>query len=121
MSDKERLREWAEKLNALVTKYRVLSSGRPESRRIRRSKEGKIWTRFNTMSIRKDLVRGLGDLYEDAVRFGKNETYSRKEREKWSRLASYIAQTVNSIIESYDKIVIEETLDELMELVEKKV
>ena len=48
-----------------------------------------------------------------AVTYAKREDLELKEREKWARLAAYIAQNINTIIDSYDDIKIEQTLDEL--------
>jgi hypothetical protein len=89
------------------------------SRRIRARDD--IWVRFTTQSIRRDITRSLGELYDGAVHFSKQEALELSEREKWARLAAYVAQTINSVINSYDSVKIESTLDQLQEYVEKNV
>lgn len=40
-----------------------------------------------------------------------------KERGRWGRLAAYVSQTINTIIDSYDELKIEEVLDEMKQYV----
>lgn len=50
-----------------------------------------------------------------------NKEIPLSDRERWTKLAAYIAQTANTIIQSYDKIKIEETLTELEQYVEENI
>ena len=78
------------------------------------------WTRFRTQTIRRWLVNGLSELYETAIQYSKKRISS-KEREKWSRLAAYIAQTINTVLNAYDEVKIEKAIYDLKEYVRKNV
>ena len=84
-------------------------------------KEKVKWYHFPTQQIRRDIVRGLGDLYDIALGFARDTELSLREREKWGRLAAYVAQTINSVTRSYDEVRIEQTLDELKKYVEENI
>ena len=43
------------------------------------------------------------------------------QRERWSRLSAYIAQTINVIINAYDEVAIEKAISDLKEYVQKHV
>ena len=73
------------------------------------------------MYKRQELARGLGDLYEEALKISKNEEMTITQRERWSRLSAYIAQTINVIINAYDEVAIEKAIHDLKEYVEKHV
>ena len=79
------------------------------------------WFRFRPQSIRRELARGLGDLYEAALEYSKNKEMTITQRERWSRLSAYIAQTINVIINAYDEVAIEKAIHDLKEYVEKHV
>ena len=114
-----RLQEWLERFNRLLDQSIAELHGiKVKARRVRERKAVK-WYSFPTQVIRRDIVRGLGELYDIAVAFAKDKSLDLKEREKWSRIAAFIAQTINTIINSYDEIKIEKSLDELKSRVEK--
>jgi hypothetical protein len=79
---------------------------------------GTKWYRFGTQQIRRDLTRGLGELYEDSLRFSQDKTLSNTQREKWGRLAGSLAQTINTVTRTYDEIQVEKAITELREYVE---
>jgi hypothetical protein len=81
-------------------------------------KDKKRWYKFVTQQIRRDLTRGLGELYEDALTFSKDEALSNTQREKWGRLAGSLAQTINTVTRTYDEIQVEKAITELREYVE---
>ena len=115
--ENRRIEEWLGKFalfhhRSIAKLYRI--KGR--TRRVE-DKEKVKWYHFPTQVIRKDIVRGLGELYDRALSFAKDESLALREREKWARLAAYIAQVINTIIDSYDTIQIEKTLDELKQFV----
>lgn len=66
-------------------------------------------------------VRSLIKLYEEALAFSLNENRDLKKREKWGRLAAYTAQTINTIIKTYDELKIEKALEELKEYVRQHI
>ena len=79
------------------------------------------WYKFTPQAIRRELARGLGDLYEEALKISKNEEMTITQRERWSRLSAYIAQTINVIINAYDEVAIEKAIHDLKEYVQKHV
>jgi len=118
-----RFAKWLEKYRLFrdeSTQKRYSSHTKMRTSRRIRAKDEK-WFRFTTQSIRRDITRSLGDLYDTAIRFSNQDVLELSERERWGRLAAYIAQTINTIINSYDSVKIESTLDELQEYVEKNV
>jgi len=87
----------------------------------RKVKEKTRWYKFTPQAIRRELARGLGDLYEAALKISKNEELTITQRERWSRLSAYIAQTINVIINAYDEVAIEKAIHDLKEYVQKHV
>ena len=88
------------------------------TRRVRRSVK---WRRFSTQAIRKELVRDLGELYENAIRICKLESLEVKDKERWFRLCGYLAQTINTLTRSYDDLRIEDTLKGLEKYVKENI
>ena len=123
--ENKRFQEWLEKFNQFMTRsYAELHRIKIRTVKLRRldEKEKKAkkrvkWYHFPTQKIRREITRGLGELYDIALAFAKEESLDLKEREKWARLAAYIAQTINTIIDSYDEMKIEQTLEELKQYV----
>ena len=75
----------------------------------RKAKKKTRWYKFAPQAIRRELARGLGDLYEAALKISKNEELTVTQRERWSRLSAYIAQTINVILNAYDEVAIEKS------------
>jgi len=50
-----------------------------------------------------------------------DESLTTKEREKWERITAYIAQTINTILNSNDTITIKQTIENLKRYIEKHV
>jgi len=84
-------------------------------------KEKVKWRKFVPQKIRRELARGLGELYEKALAISKNEELTITQRERWSRLSAYIAQTINVIINAYDEVAIERAINDLKEYVRQHV
>ena len=78
------------------------------------------WHRFSTQKIRRELARGLGSFYDKALANAQNPELTLTEQERWGRLTAYTAQTINSITTTYDDVRIEETLDELKQIVKNQ-
>jgi predicted NACHT family NTPase len=88
---------------------------------LRKTKEKTRWYKFTPQAIRRELARGLGDLYESALKISKNEELTITQRERWSRLSAYIAQTINVILNAYDEVAIENAINDLKEYVRQHV
>ncbi|MEM2127828.1 MAG: hypothetical protein QXH67_06370 [Candidatus Bathyarchaeia archaeon] len=70
---------------------------------------------METQKIRIKLISQLEQLFDYAVVMaGKAEN-----REDWMKVASYIAQTINSISNSFDETRFNEDLQRLRDLIEK--
>jgi len=82
-------------------------------RKIRREFNGK------TQTIRGNLIAELNELYQWAIKRTK-AVRNEKHKQKWSRIAAYIAKCINVIMRDYDANKISEKLDELRRLVENE-
>ena len=113
--------EWLDRFNGFLNElcqkeYTSIAKITPRKTKIKIR-----WFRFRPQSIRRELARGLGDLYEAALKFSKNEQLTVTQRERWTRLSAYIAQTINVILNAYDEVAIEKAIHELKEYVHKHV
>jgi len=88
--------------------------------KLRSPKAGEKWYRFSTLKIRREITRGLGELYDIALAYSKNSTLDLGEQERWARLAAYIAQTINAIVTSYDAKEIKEIMKRVEEMVKRE-
>ena len=117
MKEKEtRIQKWLEKFNQFMaeSKQRIR---RINTRRL--EKRDKVrWYGFRTQSIRREIARKLGDIYDLAVEYAKDETIDPNERMKWSRVAAFIAQTLNTILKAHDEFEIEKAINELKRWIE---
>ena len=113
--------EWLDKFNGFINdSYQkgLLFIPKITPRKVKKKVR---WYKFTPQAIRRELARGLGDLYEEALKISKNEEMTITQRERWSRLSAYIAQTINVIINAYDEVAIEKAIHDLKEYVEKHV
>ena len=116
---REWLSEWASFRSNYIQKCnRPPGNSLPISRRIRKITK---WHRFNTQNIRKEIARNLGLLHGMAFDLAQNNELPLSDREKWTRLSAYIAQTINTISRSYDDVKIEETLQGLENYVRENI
>ena len=113
--------EWLDKFNGFINDS--YQKGRLFMPKItpRKVKKTVRWYKFTPQAIRRELARGLGDLYEAALKISKNEELTITQRERWSRLSAYIAQTINVIINAYDEVAIEKAIRDLKEYVQRHV
>ena len=109
--------EWLEKFKRFMDEASQYFIKKPSRKRPFREIRKIKWHQFITQKIRREIVRGLGELYEIALNFAKNEVLDLRERERWSRIAAYIAQTINAILQTYDIMKIEKSIDELKQFV----
>ena len=79
------------------------------------------WYRFRTQHIRRDLSRNLGELYDLAVEISKREGLELEQKERWIRLSAYLAQTINTVTRTYDRIKIEESIKNLEKYVRENI
>ena len=102
----------------MVKTVTLSESKRSRTRRVRRSVK---WRDFSSKTIRRQLVRGLGELYDEASKICKDESLEAAEKEKWFRLCAYIAQTINTLVKAHDKMKVEESIKELEKYVRENI
>ncbi len=117
------IREWVAKWTVFRSRYlektgRVIMRKFPSGRRVDR---GTRWKMFSTQSIRREMVRSLGDLYDMTLDICKLDSLEIKEKERWFRLCGYLAQTINTLIRTYDNMKIEKTLKSLEQYVKENI
>jgi len=67
------------------------------------------------------MARNLGELYDLAVDISKREDLELEKKERWIRLSAYLAQSINTITRTYDKVKIEESIKELEKYVRENI
>ncbi|MEM3580199.1 MAG: hypothetical protein QXH40_05005 [Candidatus Bathyarchaeia archaeon] len=83
---------------------------------------------INTQQLRTKTIQNLQELFNIAMSLakgevktqtanGKTEKITLKQRQMWARIATYIAQTINSISNTFDERKIDEDLAKLEELI----
>ncbi|RLE38236.1 hypothetical protein DRJ17_04525 [Candidatus Woesearchaeota archaeon] len=70
---------------------------------------------IDTQLEREKIIEKLKELFDICYRYSTDKRLNVKRREKWARLAAYIAQTINSILNSYDEQDIKKQLELLKE------
>ncbi|MEM2394469.1 MAG: hypothetical protein QXQ47_07190 [Candidatus Bathyarchaeia archaeon] len=84
--------------------------------------------KINTQELRSKTIQKLEELFNLAsalakgefqtqVEDGKQRKFTLSQRQKWMRIAAYIAQTINSISNTFDERQIDEDLAKLEELI----
>ena len=87
-----RFAKWLDIFNQFVNQSTPRSRPIDTKAKDRRATEKGKWYHFPTQQIRRDIVRGLGELYDSAIAFARDTELSLKEREKWGRLSAYVPQ-----------------------------
>jgi len=75
--------------------------------------------RVDTRRIREQLLERLEEVFDLACKNAKSEGLGLPEREKWSRVASYVAQTINSVASGFDEQQIAKRIDVLERIVDE--
>jgi len=109
--------EWLDKFNGFISDscqkgHLFIPKIKPRKTRVT-----KKWYKFKPQVIRRELARGLGELYDVALQHSKDAELTVTQQEKWSRLSAYIAQTINVILNAYDEVAIEKSIYDLKEYV----
>jgi hypothetical protein len=71
----------------------------------------------NTQRLRARLMRRLEEIFDIAHAMAKDANVDLSVRNKWAQIATYAAQTINSLAKGFDEQQINSQLDELEELV----
>ena len=72
---------------------------------------------IDTQQIRFKLIKKLEEMFDCAHGLSQNRGVDLRERQKWAKIAAYIAQTINSVSAGFDEQRVNRDLDELENLV----
>ena len=70
---------------------------------------------IDTQLEREKIIEKLKELFDLCHKNATDKRINAKRRERWARLAAYIAQTINSILNAYDEQDIKKQLELLKE------
>jgi hypothetical protein len=72
---------------------------------------------IDTQQIRFKVIKKLEEMFDCAHALSQNKALQLREREKWAKIAAYIAQTINSVSAGFDEQKVNRELAELEQLV----
>jgi len=73
--------------------------------------------RIDTQKIRQDMLENLQELFYLAKKHAQNSKLKVPQRQKWVRIASYVAQVINSLTKSFDEAEITKELEQLEKMI----
>jgi hypothetical protein len=71
----------------------------------------------DTQKIREEMLASLQELFGLAKKQAKNKKLELPQRQKWVRVASYVAQVINSLTKSFDEAQITKDLERLEKMI----
>ncbi len=77
----------------------------------------KAIAKVDTQKIRETLLQSLQELFALAKKQAQNQKISLPQRQKWVRVASYVAQVMNSLTKSFDEAQITKDLEKLEKMI----
>jgi len=86
---------------------------------IRRLNQTRRIFQLDTQNIRVKLIRRLEELFNLAQANAKAQRLELPQREKWAKVATFIAQTINSLTQAFDERAFDENLKKLETLIEQ--
>jgi len=84
---------------------------------IRRVYRIKAMVKVDTQKIRENLLQNLQELFTLAKKQAQNNKLTLPQRQKWVRVASYVAQVMNSLTKSFDEAQITKDLEKLEKMI----
>jgi hypothetical protein len=75
--------------------------------------------KLDTQQLRYNLINRLTELFNDASHLAKSRDIEVKDRQEWTRIAGYIAQTIESVSKGYDERQIDRDLAELEKMIDE--
>jgi ArsR family metal-binding transcriptional regulator len=73
--------------------------------------------KVDTQKIREGMLQSLQELFTLAKQQAQNRKLDLRQRQKWIRVASYVAQVTNSLTKSFDEAAITKDLEQLEKMV----
>jgi len=86
---------------------------------IRRLNQTRRIFQLDTQNIRVKLITRLEELFNLAQANAKSQRLELPQREKWAKVAAFIAQTINSLTQAFDERAFDENLKKLETLIEQ--
>jgi ArsR family metal-binding transcriptional regulator len=77
----------------------------------------KAMVKVDTQKIRETLLQNLQELFSLAKKQAQNNKLQLPQRQKWVRVASYVAQVMNSLTKSFDEAQITKDLANLEKMI----
>jgi hypothetical protein len=75
--------------------------------------------KLDTQQLRYNLINRLTELFNAASHLAKSRELELKDRQEWTRIAGYIAQTIESVSKGYDERQIDSELAELERMIDE--
>jgi len=75
--------------------------------------------KLDTQQLRYNVINKLTDLFNAASGMAKSRGLDLKDRQEWTRIAGYIAQTIESISKGYDEKQIDHDLASLEKMIDE--
>jgi len=75
--------------------------------------------KLDTQQLRYNVINKLTDLFNAASGMAKSRGLDVKDRQEWTRIAGYIAQTIESISKGYDEKQIDHDLASLEKMIDE--
>ena len=75
--------------------------------------------KLDTQQLRYNVINKLTDLFNAASGMAKSRGLDLKDRQEWTRIAGYIAQTIESISKGYDEKQIDQDLASLEKMIDE--
>jgi len=73
--------------------------------------------KIDTQKLRNDAIQNLQELFTLAKDLAQNENIKLKQRQNWTRIATYICQVINTIATHFDEKQIDQDLEKLENLI----
>ena len=73
--------------------------------------------KIDTQKLRNDAIQNLQELFTLAKNQAQNEKTKLKQRQTWTRIATYICQVINDIATHFDEKQIDQDLNKLEKLI----
>ena len=73
--------------------------------------------KINTQKVRENMLDSLQKLFSLAKQQAQNQKLNSKQRQKRIRVASYVAQVINSLSKSFDEAAMTKDLEELERMI----
>jgi len=86
---------------------------------IRRLYQTRRIFQLDTQNIRVKLISRLEELFNLAQANAKSQRLGIGQREKWAKVAAFIAQTINSLTQAFDERAFDDNLKKLESLIEQ--